>query len=855
VKFKEEAMWRFIRGLLTFVLVLVILIAAVAGGGFLYLTRRAFPQTDGTAQVSGVTSPITIIRDKNGIPHIYASNVHDLFFAQGYVHAQDRLWQMEVGRRGVAGLSSTLLPTKSNLDQDKFVRTLGWRRTAEADYGAIDDKNRAILQAYADGVNAFIATHENNLPVEFTVVGAFGSQGLNYRPEPWSPIDTLQWAKAMAWSLSGNWQLELFNSQIVAKFGEEQGTAMLADLIPPYDYQNRPIIVPRGVSWQNVPADLAGLSQLDAIAGVRGRDIGSNDWTISGSRTTTGKPLLANDPHLGIQMPSIWYFNSIHCQPVTADCPFDAVGATFPGVPGIVIGHNNRIAWGVTNVGPDVQDLFLEKVTSEQYEYKGQKLDLTIVPDTWTIKGKLPADYQPSPNEADKYDEKSNTTTITLNVRYTQHGPLISDVDTDTAKLGGDQYSVAFAWTAINAPEHLIDSFFGVDVAQNWDDFRKALSEYGTPSQNFVYADVDGNIGYQTPGRIPIRAKGNGQFPVPGWTGEYDWVRYIPFDELPRAFNPPQGYIATANNAVVGPDYKYLISMDWDRGWRAQRIVDLINAKDQLSPDDIATIQGDSLNLSAQQIVPYMQNITVEGDAKKVLDALETWDFFEKRDSIGAGAYEVFWLNLLHNTFDDELGDMAQEYVTGGDVNRQAMIVLLAKPDSHWFDNVNTSQTETRDDILKKSLEDAAKTLTAELGSDPAGWKWSKIHTATFKSQALGDSPVAFIFNRGPFEVNGGTATVNNTGTGGNFVLSYDTPPAKLDEIFAERTVPSLRQIVDLSDLNTSRFIHTTGESGLPTNPHYDDFIDRWRNIQYIPMWWDPKVIKANAEGTLTLTP
>ena len=542
---------RILRQLLTILLVLIVLVAAVAGGGYLYLTRRAFPQTDGTAQVAGLSSPATVIRDKNGIPNIYASNLHDLFFAQGYVHAQDRLWQMEIGRRGVAGRTSELSPSVSSLENDKFVRTLGWRRAAEADFEALDDKGKAILQAYADGINAFMTTHENNLPIEFPIVGAFGSQGLTYKPEPWTPIDTLQGAKAMAWDLSGNWDGELFRSQILAKFGEDQGKSIIADIDPPYDYKNRPIIVPSGVSWKSVPASLAQLSQLDAITGIRGRDIGSNNWVISGDRSTTGKPLLANDPHLGIQMPSIWYFNGLHCQPVSADCPFDVTGATFPGVVGVIIGHNAHIAWGVTNVGPDVQDLFLEKIDGNQYEFEGKKFDLTIVPEKLTIKGKLPADYKPSPNETSSYDGLSNTTTITLNVRYTRHGPIISDVDADAAAL---DYPVAFSWTAINAPEHILDSFLGIDTAQNWNDFRQALSMYGTPSQNFVYADVDGNIGYQMPGRVPIRAKGDGQLRVPGWTGREEGTGYIPFDQLPRTYNPAQGTIAAAYKAVVGPN-------------------------------------------------------------------------------------------------------------------------------------------------------------------------------------------------------------------------------------------------------------------------------------------------------------
>ncbi len=596
------------------------------------------------------------------------------------------------------------------------MRTLGWRRAAQADYGVLDDDTKAILQAYADGVNTFIATHPNNLPPEFAIVGLFSGKGFNYVPEKWQPVDTLQWAKAMAWSLGGNWDVELFRAALIKKFGAEQAAAMYNDLMPPYDFQKMPTIVTPNVSYQNAPLDsVSGLRQLDNIIGLRGNDVGSNNWVISGQRTTTGKPLLANDPHLAIQLPSIWYFNSLHCQPVSAECPYDVIGASFPGMPGIVIGHNARIAWGVTNVGPDVQDLFLEKIDGNQYEYKGQKLDLAIVPETMVIKGQLPADYKPSLNETDVYDEKSNTTTITLNVRSTVHGPLISDVDSDTAQAGGD-LGVAFSWTAINIADQTMASFVGVDRAQNWDEYRAALSKFNAPSQNFIYADVDGNIGYQTPGRIPIRAKGDGQLPVPGWTGEYDWIDYIPFDELPRAYNPPEGYIVTANNAVVGPEYKYFLGMDWDRGYRARRIVDLITAKDQLTADDIAAIQGDNLNLSAQDIVPYLKTLAVDGDAKLVLDQILAWDFHEQRDSTGASAYEVFWLNLLKNTFADELGPLAPDYTDGGTVNRQAVTQLLAQPDSPWWDDVTTSGVkETRDDILKKSLAAGASQLIGEV--------------------------------------------------------------------------------------------------------------------------------------------
>ena len=838
---------RVLRRIVLVVLTLVVVLGAVGVGGFLYLTRRPFPQIDGTVHLTDLAAPVTIIRDEYGIPHIYAGNIHDLFFAQGYIHAQDRLWQMDFNRRIGAGRLSEL--SASAAGRDKFIRTLGWRRAAQADLDAMSAESKTVLQAYSDGVNAFINDHTGSLPLEYLVLGVFAGQGMNFAPEPWTPLDTVQWVKVMSWNLSGNWEAELLRAAIADQLGAEA----MADLIPPYDFQKMPVeVVAPDTSMRQVPLDLiAQARDLYALIGPRGPDIGSNNWVVAGSRTTTGMPLLANDPHLGFQMPSIWYFNSIHCQPVSDECPFDATGASFPGAPGVIIGHNARIAWGVTNVGPDVQDLFIENVQGDQYEFQGQMQPLTIVPETIKVHGKLPADYKPSPNETSAYDEKTNTTTITLNVRVTRHGPLISDVSEDAAKLGG---AVAFQWTAINAPEHSLESFIQIDKAHNWDEFRAALSLFGTPSQNFVYADVDGNIGYQMPGRIPIRAKGDGQMPVPGWTGEYEWTGYIPFDELPRTYNPAQGFVATANNAVVGPDYPHFLGLDWDRGYRARRIVDLIEAKDKLSPDDFAAIQGDAFNLSAQEIVPKIRDITVEGDAQKVLDAIRGWDFVENRDSVGAGAWQAFWFYLLRNTFADELGDLAGDYINGGPINRQAMGLLMTQPDSHWWDDTGTNgATETRDDIVRRSLADAAKSLTEAIGGDPSGWAWGKLHTITFRHQALDGSPVDFLFNRGPFPVSGGSAAVNNVGA--SFDDAYGEDPVKWAEAFVTQGGPSLRQIVDLSDLNASKFVNTIGQSGLPYHPHYEDMIDLWLTIQYAPMWWERSSVEQNAEGTLSLTP
>ena len=562
---------RVFRRLLLIVLIAVVVLVMAGAAGVFYLVRRPFPQIDGTLRAAGLGAPVTIIRDRYGIPHIYASSPHDLFFAQGYVHAQDRLWQMESARMAVAGRTSELRVSKSALEADKLVRTIGLRRAAEAEYATLSDGSRAILQAYTDGVNAAIGAQGDNLPIEFFIVGLFGSKGPGYRPEPWTVIDSVQWAKALSFQQSGGFGADLFNARVIKKFGPEKGADVLAALAPPYDYARSPVIVPSGVAWERVPEGLARLESIQraALPGAGIPDTGSNSWVVAGSRTASGMPLLANDPHIGIQMPAIWYFNGLHCEPVGPDCPYEAIGSSLLGVPGVVIGHSARIALALTNSAADMRDLFFEKVTGDRYEHQGQMLALEVAPEVWTIKGRLPADYEPSPNESSRYDEQTDTTTITLSVRATVHGPLISDVDPEAAELS--EYAVAYSWIGNTVQDGFVEALLAFNRVQTWDEFRAAASLVGSPGMNLIYADVEGNIGYQTFGRIPIRASGDGRIPAPGWTGEYDWVGVIPFEDLPVSLNPPQGYLVTANNAITGPEYPYLISTEFDRGYRARK--------------------------------------------------------------------------------------------------------------------------------------------------------------------------------------------------------------------------------------------------------------------------------------------
>jgi penicillin amidase len=810
--------------ILLVVLVVVLVVGLIGVGSVLFTVRRPWPKINGKAGVDGLQAEVTVVRDSWGIPHIYAPNAHDLFFAQGYVHAQDRFWQMEFWRRIGSGRLAEILG-ESALPDDQFIRTLGWHRTAAQELELMDSKDLAVLEAYAEGVNAYVSTHQGRLGLEFTMLGL---TGVKFEPEPWTPLNTLTWAKVMAWDLGGNRTDEILRAQIGARLG----TSAISELMPPYpdDY---PVIVPHpltGATLETVPDAVVSTHFLG-----EGDDLGSNSWAISGERTETGEPLLANDPHLGIQMPSIWYEIGLHCDPVGPDCPYNVVGSSFASTPGVVIGHNEHIAWGVTNLGPDVQDLFIERINPEnpnQYEYQGKWIDMETVREEIAVSGR----QEP----------------VVVNVRTTRHGPIINDVvgGTESEWALGWQ-PLAFSWTALQ-PGTLIHSLILLDQATNWEEFREALFYWDVPSQNFVYADADGNIGYQAPGRIPIRASGDGSMPAPGWTGEYEWEGYIPFDELPRTLNPPEGYVATANHAVVGPDFPYFISMDWDPGYRARRIVEMLESDSSVSLADIQTMQGNSSPVWADDVLPHLLILPVTdtgrsaSEERRLMEALEllrNWDGRSGRDSAASALLEAFRLRLIDLTFGDELGQQLLQQARGS--LNIALVHILEDEASPWFDDVTTPAVETRDEILLLALEGGVQDLTDTLGRSMDNWQWGELHTATFENQSLGQCGIALIesiFNRGPVPVDGTIATVNNT--------SYS-----INEPYEVSTVPSYRQIVDLEDFARSVSMHTTGQSGHAYHSHYDDMIDPWRNIEYHPMLWERADVEAGAEGTLVLRP
>ncbi len=830
------------RFLLIFILVLVVVgvIAVLAAPAVTRtVAEKSFPQIDGEIQLAGLDGSVEIYRDSFGVPHIYASSEHDLVFAQGYVHAQDRFWQMDFWRHQGSGRLSELLG-ETTLGTDQFLRTLGWERIAEQEYAQMDPAMQAILEAYAEGVNAYLAEHSGSaLSLEYAFLPLINS---DYAPLPWTPINTLTWAKAMAWELGSS---KLDNEITYAMLLHDLPQEKIDFLHPPYP-EDHPLIVPNPhLTTENAanpstqPTLLSAIypalreaSQSVADAGAyRSDEIGSNNWVISGALTESGLPLLANDMHLAAQMPSIWYEIGLHCAPASADCAYEATGFSFAGTPGVIVGHNANLAWGFTNVGPDVVDLYIEKINPEnpnQYEFQGEWVDMEIITEQIQVAGGDPVEQV---------------------VRITRHGPLITEVYglDDFDEVAGidlpENYALALRWTALE-PTCVMCALWGFDIADNWDEFRVAASQFAAPSQNIVYADQQGNIGYQTPGNIPIRAAGhNGQYPVPGWTGEYEWQRYIPFEELPFSFNPPEGYIATANNAVVGPEYPYMISQQFAYGFRAKRIVDLIEeSPGPINAAYIQQIHGDNMDLLAVELLPILMATPLNDDALVEIRTLfEGWDFQMDMDSAPAALYAAFWKHLLALTFEDDL----PEYIwpDGGTHWMEVTRQILDDPASPWWDDQTTTEVESRDDIFNQSLAAALGELQDLAGKDSSKWAWGDLHTLTFYNQVMNNFPlINQAFNRGPFRTSGGSAIVNAT--------AWST-----QETFEVPWLPSERAIMDLSDWQQSQSIHPTGQSGHAYHPHYIDMADPWRLIEYHTQHWERSAIEADAEGHLRLVP
>jgi penicillin G amidase len=870
------------RRVALWVLGLLLALVLVATGLSVWTVRRSFPELDGRLAMTGLAQPVTVYRDSYGVPQVYAGTEADLFMALGYVHAQDRFWEMDFRRHLTAGRLAEMFGP-SLVSTDAFVRTLGWRRAAAAEWSILAPRTRADLRAYADGVNAWIADHGGRAitAAKSLEYGILGVQNSGFTVEKWDPVDSLAWLKAMAWDMRSNMDAEMIRSTLLA-YGLSR--AQIDQLYPPYPYaMNRPVIKRVSVrdgAFETAAAAAADRARRDAapaldslrrairstagVLGVARTGIGSNAWVVSGSLTASGRPLLANDPHLRPSLPGMWYQVGLHCA-----CGYDVAGFSFAGVPGVIIGHNARIAWGLTNLSPDVTDLYLEKVDGDRY------FDGTA----WR-----PLDQR---TEVIRVDGGQP---VTITVRATRHGPLLSDRSSDLlavaarppmdasaaplqhvapgvkpsldaaapgvpAPAAATPYAVALRWTALD-PGHTSDAIFALNRAANWTQFRAAAALFDVPAQNMVYADVDGNIGYQTPGRIPIRLKGDGLWPAPGWDPAYDWKGFVPFTELPNVFNPPDGVIVTANQPPVGPPAGSRITRDWiSYGYRSQRVFDMIAeraARGKLTVDDMRQMQFDNRNGFAPVLVPALLSAPLDApDTSTVARAralLKDWDYQQPAESPGRSAaaaafYNATWRHLMMRTFD-ELPPGNREPARE-DGSWQVMAALLAAPTSPWWDDKSTPATETMNDMLVAAMKDAAGELTDRLGSDPTGWRWGDLHTLTLQSETLGRSgiaPVEWLFNRGPVPAAGGVAIVNATSW-------------SVDAGYEVTAVPSMRMIVDLSNLDRSRWIQLTGNSGHAFQANYTNQLDLWRTGRDTPMQWERTSIDKTAEHTLMFEP
>ncbi len=830
--------------------VVLVLVAGLVAGTV--LVRRPFPQTSGSAELPGLQADVEVVRDDHGIPQLYGDSMDDLMRAQGYVHAQERFFEMDVRRHATAGRLAEMFGEKA-VESDEMVRTMGWRRVAEQELALIKPETRAALEAYADGVNAYLDEHSpSQIAVEYTVLNA---GGLNYRPEHWTAVDSLSWLKAMAWDLRGNMTDEIDRVLDLADHSAEQ----VRELYPAYPYAEHAPIVGEGAVVDGIfdqgategatrkpqrPAYTAGarraltrlragLARMPALLG-RGDGIGSNSWVVDGEHSATGQPLLANDPHLGTSLPGVWMQMGLHCRTVSADCPLDVAGFTFSGVPGVIIGHNADIAWGFTNLGPDVTDLYLERIDGDRWRYDGRWRPLHTRTETIKVHGG---------------DD------VELTIRSTKHGPVLSDVSDELGDVGdaarvagrpeGEQYGVALEWTALH-PAATADAILELDTATDWHSFRAAAADFTVPAQNLVYADTQGHIGYQAPGRIPIRKSGNdGMLPVAGWRPENDWTGdYVPFDGLPNVLDPEEGFIVTANQAVIGPDYPYRLTEDWDQGYRSQRIRDLLGEEGELSVDEMLDVQLDDQNPIASVLTPYLLDARLpKGYYSAGQRVLRHWDFSQPADSAAAAYFNVVWSNLLRLTFQDELPE--DQWPDGGDRWFAAVGDLLEKPADPWWDDTATAEVETRDDILARALMDARDELTKRQDVDPGEWSWGHLHQLDLHQLALGESgigPVEWLVNRGTWDVGGGTAAVDAT--------SWDA-----SEGYDVTSAPSMRMVVSLGNFDKSRWINLTGVSGHPFDDHYTDQTDLWADGDTLPWAFSRSAVEDAADHTLVLKP
>jgi len=771
----------------------------------------------GKRTIKSLGDSVAITFDEADIPHINAKSQADAYFALGYLHASERSWQMEMNRRIASGRLSEVLGADT-VKIDRFVRTLGIKRAAERQFDRYPVSAKRLLQAYADGVNAGNAQLGWALPVEYFLTGS--------KPGHWSPTDSVAWMLMMAYDLGGNWQKELQRLEL----SQYLTTKQVWEIVTPYEpgepvsnldfsklYKDLKVFNSSPGSTESKPQNLPAteLSQWDQIGGKDG--IGSNNWALSGKLSATGKPLLANDPHLGLSAPAIWYFAHLEAPGL------NVIGGTLPGIPAIVLGRTDKFAWSYTNTGPDVQDLYIERIDQNNpgmYQGPDGPLPFKVHQEIIDIKG------APS---------------LTFLVKETRHGPVISDSYARAKRvIDTDRYALALRWTALDIENQSIAGLLDMNRAVDLDQFKQALRKNYAPMQNVVMADIEGNIAYQAAGVAPKRLLHHGLYgvaPAPGWEKQYDWNGYVPFEQLPASNNPEQGWIATANQRIISINDPNPLTGDWELPTRYDRIVDLIKSKNIHSADDMKTMQGDTLSLGATPLLELFKSSQSSHPlSAKAMEIGRGFDGNMKVDSAGALIFNAWADQLTRNLFSRLSYMFTENYGTRN--YRAPLINQVQNPNSPWCDDPKTQQVESCQDSSNKALDKALEYLSKEYGNDPTTWSWGKAHIAISEHRPFSKVPLlGSLFNiKTPFP--GDSFSINVS----RLELMQSQNP------YETLQAPSLRTIYDLSDLEKSLFIYQTGQSGWVQSKMYRNMNSFWANNEYLPLQMKPQKISRQLE-------
>ncbi|MEJ5262562.1 MAG: penicillin acylase family protein [Ignavibacterium sp.] len=798
----------------------LIVIAIFAAIFFYNMLTSSLPKYEGTIESEKIFSDIEIYRDSFAIPYIFAENDEDVAFTLGYLHAQERLFIMDLIRRAGEGRLAEVLGEKA-LPFDKMFRTVGIKRTILENYSTYDSQVIKILQAYSNGVNKYIEDNKGNYSIEFDVLG--------YQPEKWKPLHSMIIVRMMGWELNLSWWVDFTYAELIEKFGEDR----LLEILPDISESN----------LQKIPSakNLSTLTEefiqtnlaFRNLLGWRGTQVGSNNWTVNSEKSSSGKPIIANDPHLAFSAPGKWYAAVIKSK------SWNAAGVTLPGVPGIVIGKNENISWALTNLMNDDADYYYETLDSSKKNYflDGKWMPLQIIKDTIKIKNQKPFVFE---------------------IKKTHRGPIISEIHPFTFiyNEGGKTYSaLSMKWLGNLFSDELL-AFIKINKAQNFNEFRDGVSYFALPGQNFLYADKQGNIGYVMGAKIPLRSQTASTIINDGKSSANDWKGFAPKEDMKVIFNPTENFFATANNNLF-PDFKYHISNLWEPSSRIDRINFLLNQKQKHSADDFKKYQMDQTSEYAKQVVPHILKAFEDVKVKdknllESLELLEKWDYDLNGSYQVAAIYQVFLKYLLRNIYLDEMGDdLFNKFLFIANVPYRSLLKVI-RSESSWFDDVTTSKIEDKNFIIRKSLSDALTYLEKNYGKDLSGWQWGRIHKVIFKHSFSGNFNLIDKFvNIGPFEIGGDGTTIFNTEY--PFAKSIEEFAAFRHEEFENVLGPSMRFIYDFAKPNELNLILTTGQSGNLFSEHYSDMSENWLTGKLLKIKTDDSSIKTSDKKLLRI--